>query len=456
MNPLYQEINFDGLVGPTHHYAGLALGNLASATHRHAPAHPRAAALQGLAKMRALAALGLPQAVLPPLERPSIAALRAFGFTGPNEGAILTRAAREAPALLAACGSASSMWTANAATVAPSPDTADGKLHLTPANLSSHLHRALEAEETAAVLRRVFADRERFVVHPPLPGGAAMRDEGAANHTRLAPDFGAPGLHLFVFGTSVFATPATAPVRFPARQTREASEAVARCHGLDPARVFFLQQNPVAVDAGVFHNDVIAVGHQNVLLHHEEAFTGGVAAVDALARAYAERWGEALVRLVVPAGRIDLARAVRTYLFNSQLVTTAGDGMWLICPLECAEDAVVAAALEEIVADPANPLRGVRFFDLRQSMHNGGGPACLRQRVVMSPAERVAITARVFLDETLADELARWIGRHYRETLHAADLGDPALLDESRRALDELTEILRLGPLYPFQRATAR
>lgn len=449
---MYQEINFDGLVGPTHNYAGLATGNLASARHRHRRSHPRAAALQGLSKMRALARLGVPQGLLPPLERPSIRSLRAFGFDGPDEAGILSRAAREAPGILAACSSASSMWTANAATVAPSPDTGDHRLHLTPANLFSHLHRALEAEETTAILRAVFHDAGRFVVHPPLIGGQAMRDEGAANHTRLASRFDGPGLHVFVHGGPAVSVPAPVPSRFPARQTLEASQALARRHQIDPRQVFFIQQNPAAIDAGVFHNDVIAVGHRNILFHHEEAFLGQGVALGELEKIYAGLNREPLCRIEVPSDRVDVATAVRTYLFNSQIVTLPGGGEMLVAPAECREDERVAGWIDEMVADPGNPISKVLHFDLRESMRNGGGPACLRQRIVMNGEERTAITARLFPDDALFDELEAWVGRHYRTDLEPADLADHRLLEESRRALDELTGMLALGSIYSFQR----
>src|SRR5205823_13218009 len=128
--PAMAEINFDGIPGPTHNYAGLARGNLAAEKHARMVANPRAAALQGLAKMRALSARGIPQAVLPPHERPCVAALRALGFAG-TDNSILTRAAREAPQLLTACSSAAPMWAANAATVSASADTADRRVHFT-------------------------------------------------------------------------------------------------------------------------------------------------------------------------------------------------------------------------------------------------------------------------------------------------------------------------------------
>ena len=178
------EFNFDGIPGPTHNYSGLAQGNLASERNASQVANPREAALQGVAKMRALAARGLAQAVLPPHERPAMWALRALGFSG-SDADVLAKVTRDAPVMLAACSSAAAMWVANAATVSPSSDTTDGRVHFTPANLASHFHRALEAPTTTAVLRAIFADPGRFAVHEPLLPTPQTGDEGAANHTRF-------------------------------------------------------------------------------------------------------------------------------------------------------------------------------------------------------------------------------------------------------------------------------
>ena len=209
-----QEFNFDGIPGPTHNYSGLAQGNLASERNKSQVAQPREAALQGLAKMRALAQRGIPQAVLPPHERPAMDALRTLGFTG-SDADILARVARDAPSLLAACSSAAAMWVANAATVSASRDTPDGRVHFTPANLATHFHRALEAPTTTAVLRAVFADETRFVVHDALPSTPQTGDEGAANHTRVATADGT-GVDFFVYGRRAYG-PGPLPARFPAR-----------------------------------------------------------------------------------------------------------------------------------------------------------------------------------------------------------------------------------------------
>ena len=50
---MLREINFDGIIGPSHNYAGLSYGNLAATRNAGHVSHPRAAALQGIAKMRA-------------------------------------------------------------------------------------------------------------------------------------------------------------------------------------------------------------------------------------------------------------------------------------------------------------------------------------------------------------------------------------------------------------------
>jgi succinylarginine dihydrolase len=442
------DCQFDGLPGPTHNYSGMSPGNLASQRHAGDASNPREAALQGLAKMRAIASRGHPQAVLPPHERPHLPTLRALGFAGADAD-VLARAARDAPSLLSACSSAAAMWTANAATVSASADTADGRVHFTPANLASLLHRSIEAATTTRVLRAIFADERRFVVHDPLPAAAPTGDEGAANHTRFArPGERDAGVELFVHGRRAYDGDAPAPRRYPARQTREAGEAVARLHGLDPGRTVHAQQHPDAIDAGAFHNDVIAVGQGRTLLAHERAWVDTRGTIHALAAGV----GEGFRADVVSAEELPLEDAVATYLFNSQLIERDDGGLLLVAAAEVREHPRAAAVLARWTA-PGGPVAEALVLDLRQSMRNGGGPACLRLRVPLTRAERAAIAARVFLDDALADELERWIRRHYRDRLTPADLADPALLDESRRALDELTRILALPAVYPFQLA---
>ncbi|HEY1628343.1 MAG TPA: N-succinylarginine dihydrolase, partial [Tepidisphaeraceae bacterium] len=195
----FYEINFDGIVGPTHNYAGLSFGNVASMQSKSAVSNPRRAALEGLAKMKFLMDLGVRQAVLPPQERPHLPTLRKLGFAG-SDGEILEKVHRKHPALLAAMSSASSMWAANAATVSPSADCGDGRVHFTLANLISNVHRAIETEATSRVLRAIFADEKHFMVHDALPAAVQFADEGAANHVRLCADHASAGVEVFVYG----------------------------------------------------------------------------------------------------------------------------------------------------------------------------------------------------------------------------------------------------------------
>lgn len=438
------EANFDGIVGSTHNYAGLSPGNLASARHAGAVSHPRAAARQGLAKMKRLYDLGLVQGFVPPHERPHLPTLHAFGFRG-TPAQMLARAAREAPYLLAIACSASAMWAANAATVSPGADSGDGRVHFSPANLASMPHRAIEAPFTGRLLQHLFSDPEHFAHHPPVPAGARFGDEGAANYGRLCPEHGAAGAALFVYGHEGTGSAGTA--RHPARQALPASQAVARAHGLDPARVVFARQSAQAIDAGAFHNDVVAVANRHVLFSHEQALADPSAVAEAL-RAVVP----GLQVVSVPAAEVSLTEAVGSYLFNSQLVDVPGrEGMTLVLPEESRENPRVHAALER-VRDSDNPINALEFVDVRQSMHNGGGPACLRLRVALTPAQQAAVNRAFLLDAQRYEALCQWVDTHYRETLSPEELADPALLDESYTALDALTQLLGTGPLYAFQR----
>lgn len=440
------ELNLDGLVGPTHHYGGLGLGNMASQKHRHKVSNPRAAALEGLAKMRLLVSLGIPQGVLPPQQRPLVPALRRLGFTG-NTAAVLAAAAKEAPSLLSAAASTSSMWTANAATVSPGTDTNDGRLHLTPANLISQWHRSLETSFTAQLLDRIFASHSHFCKHAPLPATVPFADEGAANHMRLAPTHGTAGIELFVFGRDTETQPTR---RYPARQSRAASEAVARLHGLTPDRVVLLRQSATAIDAGVFHNDVIAVANENVLLVHQQAFANSQTSINDIRSCYQINCGDDLKVIEVAENDVPLEVAVETYLFNSQLVSLPAGGMALICPAECRDNRLVSNWLDRLL-NGDNPVTAIHTVGLTQSMQNGGGPACLRLRVVLSQPQLAAMHKPVLLYPGLLDRLEAWVKRHYRDRLTMTDLADPLLLEESDQALDELTRILELPSLYAFR-----
>jgi succinylarginine dihydrolase len=403
-----QEINFDGLVGPSHNYAGLSLGNLAATAHAGDVSYPRAAALQGLDKMRANQALGLAQGFFVPLPRPNTAWLAELAADETTDRVLRDGA-----------WSASAMWTANAATVSPAPDTADGRCHLTVANLVIMPHRAHEWPDTLRQLRLAFADERHFAVHGPVP--PSFGDEGAANHMRLTSAHGAPGLEVFVYGRS--------GGRFPARQHEQASRIVARRHGLDPARVLFVEQNPEAIEAGAFHNDVVAVANERVLFAHEKAFADR----EATYLSIRDRFADAEI-IEVPESAVSLAEAIRTYLFNGQLVTVPSGEQALVIPTEAWESPAVRAFLDGLIAGNG-AIRKVIPVDVRQSMANGGGPACLRLRVVADPA---TVDSRFLLGEANADAIEEIVRAHWPEQIDPADLGSESLartVIAARRAL---------------------
>ena len=441
------EVNFDGLVGPTHNYAGLSFGNVASLSNASASSSPKQAAKQGLQKMKALSDMGMVQGVLAPQERPDIETLRRLGFSG-SDARVLEQAAKQAPEVFRACCSASSMWTANAATVSPSADTADGKVHFTPANLTNKFHRSLEPEVTGRILQATFANEKHFKHHAHLPDNEHFGDEGAANHTRLCTDYGHAGVEIFVYGRHAFDVSKPAPKKFPARQTYEACQAVARLHGLSDEGVVYIQQNPDVIDQGVFHNDVISVGNQNVLFYHEQAFAN----TDQAFSEIQHKFGDEKVHFIrVDTKDVSVLEAVKTYLFNTQILTLPNGEMAIIAPTECQESKAVSSYLDKLIT-LGTPIKQVHYFDVKQSMRNGGGPACLRLRVAMTEQELAAVNQNTLISDGQFERLNAWVDKHYRDELKETDLQDPQLLIESRTALDELTQLLKLGSVYPFQR----
>ena len=412
------EINFDGIIGPSHNYAGLSRGNIASARHAGDVSQPRAAALQGIDKMRHNLAIGLPQGFFVPLDRPDARWLAALGTTPADaEGHLRAQA-----------WSASSMWAANAATVSPAPDTADGKCHLTVANLVTMPHRSHEWPGTLAQLRLAFANPV-FAVHAPIP--APFGDEGAANHMRLCSGHDAAGVEIFVYGVG--------GGRFPARQHLDASKAIARHHRLDPARTLFIRQSDTAIQGGAFHNDVVAVANEHVLFTHETAFEDREGAHAEIRAAF-----PAVEIVEVPASAVSLPDAIKSYLFNAQLVSLPDrGGMGLVLPTEAQDAPAVWRWLTDMIAGNG-PIRKLLPVDVRQSMANGGGPACLRLRVVADPA---TVDPRFLADDEKLDRIAAVVAKHWPEAIAPGDLASAALATDVRQARAALLAELGLSEL---------
>lgn len=435
-----QEVQVDRLVSLTHHYGGLSYGNIASMQSERQVSSPLNALLEGLNKMRLVAEQGVPQFILPPQLRPRLDILQRLGYYGDDQ-TLVEAAWRDNPFLLRAVFSSSAMWMANSATVAPSCDTQDRAVHFTPANLLHYPHRSLETDTTARDLAYLFPAQHGFIHHAPLPASDAFSDEGAANHTLLTSRHGTKGIHLFVFGRSFYGSDKTYNLgNFPARQTQEAAKAIARLHQLDPECVLCWQQSPQAIQAGVFHNDVIAVGEETLFFYHEHAFVDTESCIAQL-HDVAAKQGISLQCVKVREEQLSLEEAVRCFLFNAQILRLPSGGRFLLASQEAIEmekSRLILESLSEQIPD----LQAVHWVPLRQSMRNGGGPACLRLRVVLTQDQRARVHPYAWWTPELHDALIAWGKRHYRTQLYVKDLLDPNLRQEALQAQHEIDQLL--------------
>jgi succinylarginine dihydrolase len=435
------EINFDGLIGPTHNYAGLSQGNLASQKHLNETSNPQAAALQGLDKMRLIMDQGIPQGFFLPHERPHLRTLRALGFGGTDEE-VINQAAKQNPALLKNVYSASSMWAANAATFSPSIDSYDQNIHITPANLNSMFHRSIEHEFTKTQLELMFGGIAQ--VHKPIKNISGYGDEGAANHLRVSAQHLMQGFQIFVYGSPAFES----HQGIIARQAEEISQAVSTQHQLDPERVLFLKQNEQAINSGSFHNDIVSLANEEVFIFHQEAFADRVELERVLHHLKDHVKGFHPIEIL--SEDISLDDLVSSYLLNSQLITVKNNEMMMLLPEEVQNHPNCMRWLDEIKS--SSPIKHIEFVDIRQSMMNGGGPACLRFKTVVNNDEFDKINEKFLLSPKKLMDLRALVSKHYRDQLNPGDLLDIKLMQESYTFLDELTQLLDLGAIYNFQK----
>ena len=436
------EVNFDGLIGPTHNYSGLSEGNNASKENYSSPSNPKKAALQGIKKAETLMSYGSQQGFFLPHERPFIPGLKKLGFNGTDEE-ILSLAFRHSKVLLNNFSSASSMWAANAATISPSPDTQDNKIHLTPANLNSMFHRSIETEFTYQQCKIIFP-KEYFEIHNPAVSISGYGDEGAANHLRISKSDNEKGFEIFVYGESGFKIDKT----LVKRQALEVSRSIAINHKLDMENTFFLQQNHQAIEEGSFHNDIVSLSNKNVFIAHEDAFQNR----DDLKKMLniLESKIDNFQYIEISNSEIPLKDIISSYLLNSQLITNVDNEMQLILPDEVKEYDNCLSWLDKL--KQISDVKLFDYVDIRQSMMNGGGPACLRLKVILNDEELESLNQNFLMNNERLESIKLLIEKEYRDVLYPDDLKDPSLLDESRRVLDELTKIFGTGSIYEFQK----
>lgn len=424
------EFNIDGLIGPTHHFGGLGIGNIASESNRSRVSHPRMAALEGLSKMRKLYELGIPQFFLPPPKRPNGRWLKAVGFDHSNPDH-WKRCFEFFPTVFSSALSSSFMWMANAASVSAGVDCKDGKSRVVVANLAASLHRGQECVERLTQLVDLFRYSNFMEIVAGIPGLTPLRDEGAANIMRLWNAHNHQGIYVFVYGDggrdTIEADGASTLLRsatlHPSRQTLLASRLVSNLLRIHDTRIHFVQQHSDAIDAGVFHNDVIATSHENFLLVHSRAFHNQPLELERISDAFLRQNGEALRILEIEESELALEEAVKTYLFNSQIVTLS-DGHWMmLCPMECQQSESVQKMLRRI-QNVESRIRDIAFVSLRESMANGGGPACLRLRAYASEREIRNLPAQYRIDDESLAFLEQFIASEYPEAVRLHDFLD--------------------------------
>jgi succinylarginine dihydrolase len=446
-----REINLSGLVGVTHNYCGLTLGHTTNISFEGNETNPRQAALEALERIKMLHDRGVVQIIMPPHDRPSLFLLKRLGFSGTNQE-IIQKAFKQDPIVYAGACSASSMWINSAIMATPSLDTTDGRVHFTPANLANKFHRSLEQRTNHRFLKLIFSDEDYFTVHQALPSMNALNDEGASNFMRFSPAMDQRGLGVFVYRKNAFKPNAPKPRYHPTGQTCQASRAISRLHNMQDEHTLFVQQNPIAVDAGVYHNDVIATAHKNVLLYHDQAFLDTHKVVRKIEETYQQLYNQDLCLINVGVHEITLAEAVHTCLFNSQIIDVNETEMAIIAPSMCQQNKVIKKAIEKFVTDSRNPITSVSYVPLRDTIKNGGGPASMRLSLFLTEDEQQRILSSVIFTHELYEKLKTWISKYYREKLVPNDLADPQLMVENHSSLDELTQILKLGSLYDFQK----
>ncbi len=441
------EMNFDCLVGPTHNFGGLSFGNLASAKNKKMLSNPKKAALQGLKKMHFLHKRGFVQGVLPPHRRPHMKSFKNLGFSG-RDDVILQQAYRHMPKVFQSLCSSSFMWAANSATVSPSRDSTDKKVHISPSNLVTMFHRSIEHEFMHRIFKLIFANEEYFLVHEALLSHDLLSDEGAANHNRLCKSHREKGLQIFVYGKELLLSAQKTKI-FPCRQSRLANESLALRHRLNSDYFLNIEQNPLAIDAGAFHNDVVCVINENVILCHEWAFTEQKSVLKKIEERFLRLYHEEPVVLEISNEILPIEDAVSSYLFNSQLLTKTDGKMLVFAPAECLSIKNAASTLQNII-EGDNPIDEIYYFDISESMANGGGPACLRLRVLLSLEELARIKQSVLLTDDLYEKLEHVIQKYYVEELTLEHFFDKNFLDNAGNALERIAQALGLDGIYDF------
>lgn len=424
----------DALVGPSHHFGGIAFGNKASLAHQHQASNPRKAALESLEKMRLVYECGAKQLIIPPQVRPQLSTFKQLsgtrGFTKTN----LDQLFQFAPQFLSALFSTSYMWQANAGIVSAACDAFDGLVHITPANLQSHFHRSEEVVQTAKQFKTLFEPIKKVKIHAPV--SMSFPDEGAANCIRFSSKKAESGLNFWVYSKSQFEHPATL---FPARQSKEALQLIARKHKLK--HVLFAKQSEEAINAGVFHNDVIAMGIGTLLVVHKHAYDNQKKVLDDLQEQAMHVLGEPLTIIEVSSRAMCLEEAVKSYVFNSQLIKKANGDIILLAPLTAKKYPSAKRLLAKLLKQ--SHIKQVHYVPLEESMNNGGGPACLRLAMNLEKDIIQKIPKSYIFSIKRYHLLVEFVKTHYPDWIVLRHFKDPDFIQELHDIVKKLNNLFK-------------
>ena len=371
---MLKQVFIDTIPGPTNHFGGHAVGNIASMNSKNNILNPQKAALEWLEKVKKVAMIGGNQFVLPPQRRP------------------LTHKKKT---LTQSDISSSFIWMANAGLFIPRIDTQLENNQFIPANMKQSEHRNIEHPFHQYWLKKILK-YSKCNFHKILD----INDEGSANSIRLWHKKNQCGVNIFVYGKP--------NARYPIRQSKSSCEKIINI--TKPRHYILLEQTKEAIDAGVFHNDVIAFGFKNTIICHEKAFSNQKQELKKLKKIFTNSLNAPLNIVEIANNSLSLNAAVKTYLFNSQVIEI-NNKFELICPIEVKENPNSYKITEKWVTNGL--FNKVHFVNIKSSLKNGGGPACLRLCLYLNDNEVKKIPTKFKLDKTKYKKISKIILEHY-------------------------------------------
>ena len=369
---MLKQVFIDCMPGPTNHFGGHAFGNMASMTAKGQHSNPKKAALEWIEKINKLKKIGAYQLILPPHRRPLAHYLKHPQLNELSSGFI---------------------WMANAGHFIPNSDTSKRYHQFIPANMNATYHRKYEHMFNTYWIKQILKN-----IPHQLHGPLSSDDEGAANTVRLwNKDI---GIHVAVYGHK--------NTHFPSRQNEDSIKELQEKTNI--LTLFKLQQKSIAIDHGVFHNDVICFGFKNTLFCHEHAFENQNEKLNNLKKIFHQKTNENLTIIEIKESELTLDECISTYLFNSQVIIQKNN-IILLCPSTVKRNNKSLSITNQW--QQKGYFSDVQYIDIKSSLMNGGGPACLRLCMYLNGNEIKKIPKQFWASENKIKELTKFINTEY-------------------------------------------